>query len=48
MYWWLWLDREGEHVVDVVERVGEGIHGVSRESMAMSFKVGDLCKLGFL
>ena len=44
VYWRLLLDGEGEHAVDVVEKVGEGICGVSRESAATSFKVGDLCE----
>ena len=44
VYWRLLLDGEGEHAVDVAERVGEGICGVSRASAATSFKVGDLCE----
>jgi hypothetical protein len=43
VYWRLLLDGEGEHTVDAVERVGEGICGVSRETVAASFRVGDLC-----
>ena len=44
VYWRLLLDGEGEHAVDVAERVGEETCGVSRESAAASFKVGDLCE----
>ena len=44
MYWPLLLDGEGEYAVDVAERVGEGICGVSGKSAATSFKVGDLCE----
>ena len=45
MYWRLLVDGEGEHAADVAERVGEGICGVSRESAATSFNVGDLCEV---
>jgi hypothetical protein len=42
VYWRLLLDGEGEHAVDVAEVEGEGICGVSRDSAATSFNVGDL------
>lgn len=42
-YWRLLLDEEGEYTVEVVERVGEGIWGMSREAVPASFNVGDLC-----
>lgn len=36
------LDGEGEHIVDVVERVGEDTCGMSIETAAASLRVGDL------
>jgi hypothetical protein len=42
VYWRLLLDGEEEHAVNVVEGEGEGICGVSRDSAATSFNVGDL------
>lgn len=43
MYWEPLPDGEGEHTVDLAERVGEGIWGVSREAVPASFSTGDLC-----
>jgi hypothetical protein len=41
VYWRLLLDG-GEHAVNVAEGEGEGVCGMSRDSAAMSFNVGDL------
>ena len=37
------LGGEGVHPVEVGERVGEGTRGVSRVTVAVSFRTGDLC-----
>jgi len=44
-YWLLplLLDGESENAVDVAERVGEGLHGASRETVGTPFRVWALC-----
>lgn len=42
-YWGPPPDGDGEYMLDVGEMLGEGAGGASREMMAVSFRVGDLC-----